>query len=208
VSFLSLTNTSNSDYKKNTDVSEDIPVQPAGVTQFWSVMAKTGSDGKITVGLTTDGSTKDAVYTIRAQKVDAVAGTGYTLNQQLYDTVKVKIEKGAVTVTASGDGSYYLGEEITISGTNTDTNEVFLFITGPNLNANGAQLDDPSVAIRPSIGSDGQAAQAPYVNQSETVKTDDTWEFKWDTSNLALDAGTYSIYAASKDVDKSGLSHV
>ena len=29
------------------------------------------------------------------------------------------------------------------------------------------------------------------------MKTDDTWEYKWDTSNSGLDTGSYTIYATS-----------
>lgn len=30
------------------------------------------------------------------------------------------------------------------------------------------------------------------------VKTDNTWEYKWDTSQIALDTGAYTIYATSR----------
>ncbi|UUX93708.1 MEMAR_RS02690 family S-layer glycoprotein [Methanoplanus endosymbiosus] len=197
VSYLVMDNLTNTVYKGTTiTVGNDVPTQPANLVQFWSVDAETGSDGKITIGLTTDGNTKDAVYTIRAQKV-----TGYnTLNSQLYDTVKVKVEKGSVTITASGDGSYYLGEEVTLSGTNTDTNDVYMFITGPNLPSNGGSLLAPQTAIH-TVG-------AANNETHETVKTDDTWSYKWDTSNIPLDAGTYTIYVVSGNVDKSGLTTV
>ena len=56
------------------------------------------------------------------------------------DEVDVKVEKGAVTIVAAGDQSYFLGEEIRFSGTNTESYKTYLFIIGPNLNENGAQL--------------------------------------------------------------------
>jgi hypothetical protein len=56
-----------------------------------------------------------------------------------YDDVKVRVEKGEVTITASGTGVYYIGEEITLSGTNTDNQTVYLFLTGPNLGTNGVK---------------------------------------------------------------------
>ena len=34
-------------------------------------------------------------------------------------------------------------------------------------------------------------------SQPVSVKTDDTWEYKWDTSNSGLDTGSYTIYATS-----------
>ena len=56
------------------------------------------------------------------------------------DEVDIKVEKGAVTIVAAGDESYYLGEEIKLSGTNTETYKTYLFIVGPNLPAHGASL--------------------------------------------------------------------
>ncbi|MBN2734489.1 MAG: DUF3821 domain-containing protein [Methanomicrobiaceae archaeon] len=167
-----------------TTIGSDVPVENG--TIFWVVNATTSSSGTATISLSTDGNTKAAVYTIRAAKRTSDSAA----NDQLYDTVKVKVEKGAVTITASGDGSYYLGEEITISGTDTDTDNVYLFITGPNLPVNGGQITAPATA------------GTTMVN----VKTDDTWEYKWSTSGVTLDAGTYTIYASSKNVQKDGLS--
>jgi len=180
-------------YKTDTKVSQDVAYAADGVTNEWAAKVTTGSDGSITVGLTTDGKTKDAVYTIRAEKY--VSAT--LLNNQPYDTVKVKVEKGAVTVTASGDGLYYLGEEATFSGKNTDSDDVYLFITGPNLPSKGGVLTEPQTQINTSTRSDDYT----HVN----VKTDNTWELKWDTSDLLLDAGTYTIYATSQLVDKENL---
>lgn len=49
-------------------------------------------------------------------------------------------ETSAVTITASGDGSYYIGEAIKLFGTNTDTNDIYLFLIGPSLEENGIQI--------------------------------------------------------------------
>ncbi len=59
----------------------------------------------------------------------------------------MKVEKGAVTIVAAGDQSYYLGEEVKFSGTNTESYTTYLFIIGPNLAANGAQINDPRTAV-------------------------------------------------------------
>ena len=104
-----------------------------------------------------------------------------------YDKVKVKVEKGAVTIAAAGDGSYYIGEEIKPSGTNTDSSLVFLFITGPN-------LDYSDGVVLKSLPTQDAAYLA---NSPVAVKTDNTWEYKWDTTRCALDAGAYTIYATS-----------
>ena len=178
-------------------VRDDVPPDSIVVPQTtldYAAMVTTSSSGKRTVGFGTNQDTKDQSFTIRVQQYAALGTTPD------YDEVKVRVEEGEVTVTASGDRSYYLGEEVTLSGTNTDSNDIYLFITGPNLPDNGAQLTNPAVAVV-----DGAGGTGTFFIQ-ETVKGDDTWEYKWDTSGLALDAGTYTIYAVADSRDKDNLA--
>jgi len=49
--------------------------------------------------------------------------------------------QGAVTITAEGDQSYYFGENILFSGTNTRSHTTYLFLMGPNLKPEGAQIN-------------------------------------------------------------------
>ena len=158
-----------------------------GSSQYYSYgYFQTDASGKRTVQYNTLDNTDDKTYTIR---VMTFTQNGiYNVKDDDYDTAKVKVEKGAVTISASGDGSYYLGDEITLSGTNTDSPYVFLFITGPNLDyADGVILKNLPTQT------------AAYLASNPVdVKTDNTWEYKWDTSNIALDTGAYTIYATSK----------
>jgi len=149
---------------------------------------KTSTSGTRTVEFQTTNFTKAQKYTIR---VEAEFG-----GQVKSDQVDVKVEKGALTVVAAGDQSYYLGEEVKFSGTNTESYTTYLFILGPNLDANGGQLDNPRIPV------------GTGTMESADVQSDNTWSYKWGTSSLALDAGTYTIYAVSQPVDKSGLSSV
>ena len=151
-----------------------------------SAVIETNAGGKASIEFnTTQADTK--TYTI---KVENLAG-------DLSDEVKVKVEAGSVTITTSGTGTYYIGEEITLSGTNTDNpNAVYLFMTGPNLDANGVNLTDMGPVTSGDRGSFTTA----------NVEADDTWSKKWNTAGLPLDAGSYTIYAVSKDKDKSKLS--
>ena len=57
--------------------------------------------------------------------------TTAAINTSDYD--KAKIEKVTVTIAASGDCSYYICDEIKLNGTNTDSSNIFLFLTGQNL---------------------------------------------------------------------------
>ena len=149
----------------------------------------TDASGQRTVQFNTNESTEDKTFTIRV--TEALKNAKKT--NANWDEVKVKVEKGAVTISASGDGSYYIGTEITLSGTNTDSDSVYLFITGPNLKANGEKL----LELGKSADDGGSLV---------SVKTDNTWEKKWNTAGSGLDTGAYTIYATSSDVGKDKLS--
>ena len=53
----------------------------------------------------------------------------------------------AVTITAAGNQSYLLGQEIQLSGINMESDTVYLFITGPGLAPEGAPLHNPHVSV-------------------------------------------------------------
>jgi len=183
-----------SDSAKNPMIVPSQPdVEPGKGVAGTNATVKTDAGGKIDVEFNTTTSTEDKQFTIRVEKPGASTD---------YDEVKVKVEKGSVTITASGSGVYYIGEEITLSGTCTDNGTaVHLFLTGPNLNSNGVNLkkiDQNVVDLDVNTFDDVE------------VKADDTWSRKWSTANLAraLDAGGYTIYAVSQPQGKNNLSSV
>jgi len=151
-------------------------------------MVQTNAAGTRAIEFETDQDTDEKTYTIRVAEYNDLSN---------YDTVKVKVEKGAITITASGDRTYYIGEEITFSGTNTDSDTVYLFVTGPNLNTNGVKADNPTVSTLT-----GNASTFKVVN----VESDDTWEWKFDTQDYAVDAGTYTFYAVTDTKNRADLS--
>jgi len=178
-------------------IREDVSLAPDnGVREYAKI--KLSSSGTRTIEFTTTNWTKAQKYTFRVEQlfpIGAIYGNGTFKN----DEVDVKVEKGAVTIVAAGDQSYYLGEEIKLSGTNTETYKTYLFIVGPNLPDNGANIakDDPR----------------HWPTQNNVVSTfkvidvngDNTWSWKWGTANYALDAGTYTIYAVSQPYDREHL---
>ncbi|MDD1693659.1 MAG: hypothetical protein LUQ71_02945 [Methanoregula sp.] len=101
----------------------------------------------------------------------------------------VSAEKPFVTIVAKGDQSYHMGEKVVFSGMNTGSNSTYLFITGPNVPNNGGKLSSPQ---QKSVSGD------PGSFTVATTKPDNTWEYIWYTSDLRLDAGTYTIYAVIK----------
>ncbi|GAA5263196.1 MEMAR_RS02690 family S-layer glycoprotein [Methanocalculus sp. MC3] len=168
-------------------------VLPSATKPYYTAFVMTNAAGTRPIEFNTTANTKDKTFTIRVEKI--VGGVADTAD---YDEVKVKVEKGGVSVTASGTGSYYIGEEIKLTGTNTETENTYFFITGPNLASKGVNLTNIQAVTNNTATTFDSAA----------VKTDDTYEKRWDTSNVGLDAGSYTIYAVSAPRDRDNLANV
>jgi PGF-CTERM protein len=171
------------------------------------------------VQLSTNAYTKDQKFTVRVERDNGgvgypnftativpnaasyawgAAAGGYTRSVKS-DEVDVTVQKGTVTIVAAGDQSYYLGEEIKFSGTNTETKTVYLMISGPNIGAaNGAMLATPSTTC-------ADLNTATFTTAS--VLADNTWSYKWGTANVPLDAGTYTVYAVSAARSKPNVGN-
>ena len=184
----------------------------AAITGDEETFVKTSTNADGTWDYELDGNELDlsqGSYTIYAvtepnNKADLSGG--------MYDTVTIVLKKqqnatkteaetgavkgGNITITASGDGSYYIGEEITFSGTDKESDYVYLFLTGPNLNQNGAKPDDPGTAA--VTGSESTFARAD-------VDSDNSWEYKLDTSDLDFDPGPYTVYTVTGPNNKEDL---
>ncbi|MGD0081034.1 MAG: MEMAR_RS02690 family S-layer glycoprotein [Methanoregula sp.] len=146
------------------------------------------SSGTRTVQFLTTNWTKAQQYTIRVEQDFGSAAAGHNYK---YDEVTVTVQKGTVTVVAAGDQSYYLGEEILLSGTNTESATTYLLLFGPNLGTTGGMLSQPHTAIATGVTTNFDTAP---------VQGDNTWSFNWGTAGIELDAGTYTVYAESQAV--------
>ncbi|MDT8358256.1 MAG: MEMAR_RS02690 family S-layer glycoprotein [Methanomicrobiaceae archaeon] len=183
--------------QQNVNLSASLPTCVNDAANVTGTFARilTDAAGQKKVLLETDTDTDDRTFTIKVVSEDCADD----------DTVKVSIEKGAISVVAEGDQSYFLGEEVTLSGTNTDSDKVFLFITGPNLASAGGYLLNPDEAV----DTGDEAAWKDADNGSfASVDSNDEWDLDWDTSELDLDAGTYTIYAVSEPANKDDLADV
>ena len=107
--------------------------------------------------------------------------------------------KGVVTIIAAGSQAYPLGEEIQLSGTNTAGWKTYLFLTGPNLPDNGANI--ASIVPRDNPSKDNDLS----TFKSLDVNGDRTWSWKWGTAGSKLDAGAYTVYAVSKPLTRGSL---
>jgi len=170
-----------------------------GETDDWNRTVKTNAGGTATVQFNTTSSgalkTDDKTFTIRVEEQNVPSPKS--------DEVKVKVEAGSITITTSGTGTYYIGEEITLSGTCTESDDVYFFMTGPNLATNGVNL----TKLEPVDPANKNTFESASVN------ADDTWSKKWNTADLikggkSIDAGGYTIYALSSPANKDGLSNV
>lgn len=193
-------------YVKSTDAGDNVPQMVPGQVNVIYAPTFTGitdasnsranvtlnAGGTITVEFNTAIAKDDEEYTIVVR--DPVDPSNK------YDSVDISVSKGIVTINVAGSGAYSLGDEIDLSGRNTVSDNVYLYLYGPNMNSNGVKLDNVSVACK-----DGNVNTFTKVE----VDADDAWSYKWDTSNLGgpvLDAGSYVLYAATSENGRGSLS--
>ncbi|MCK9306317.1 MAG: hypothetical protein M0P17_02190 [Methanoculleus sp.] len=104
----------------------------------------------------------------------------------------------ALLIAPAASGvTVYPGSEVTIAGTSTGSDTIYLFVTGPNLPSSGGRLEDPDTPVR-----SGDPASFTTV----TVGADDRWTYRWRTGEAGLDPGTYTVYAVEAPVDRENLS--
>ncbi|MFA4824684.1 MAG: PEGA domain-containing protein [Methanoregula sp.] len=89
-----------------------------------------------------------------------------------------------------------VGDIIPLSGYSYGSQNVYLFLTGPNLPVNGVALNDISK----------RADQGGFTVVQ--VDGNDHWSYKWGTANIGgrLDEGTYTIWVVNGPNDRSHLS--
>ncbi|WP_062400299.1 DUF3821 domain-containing protein [Methanogenium cariaci] len=200
-------------------VEDDVCQNAPPATGACFAMVKLSGLGRRTVGFDTDETTRDYTYTIRADYFPpgnalAVPPVAVVANNPTSDTTRINVEKGGITIGTPGDGLYYMGEEIVLSGTNTDSDYTWLFITGPNLPSKGGSFHDIHDGVNSATDADGASVSPFYPDgqldslaawRGETVGSDGTWEYRWNTKGEHLDAGTYSIYAVSTATNRDDL---
>jgi len=99
----------------------------------------------------------------------------------------------AGAAAAAGSTQSYLGNTVKLSGYSYSSSTVYLFLTGPNLPANGVALDNIYRG----------ADQGGFTEVS--VDDHDHWEYDWGTTG-GLDAGTYTVWVVNTPTDRSHLS--
>jgi len=125
--------------------------------------------------------------------------TVFDSEKNISDEVLVKAEKGAITVVAYGDGTYYIGEIIKLAGTCTTGKNVYITLKGPDAVQQERKLDQLDV-----LSQDGNVETFLKVD----VRQDFTWSYVWDTKKIAtlIEEGYYRIYAIESPVSSDNLS--
>ena len=144
---------------------------PVGAASFnWFKNVTTDSSRKAVVQFDTTTDTDDKSYTIKVYGINVTDPAKPTLESGNYASASIKVEKGSVTASAPGDLIYYLGNEVDITGTNSDSQYVQIYYDGPNI-------------------------PWEYLDYA-SVKEDNSWEFKFDTSDMfnSKDGASYTFY--------------
>ena len=170
----------------------DTPSMSLSMFSPYYARVKTDDSGVRTVEFTTGDQTKAQKYTIKTQSQSDITK---------HDSIDIKIEKGSVSVVAAGDQSYYLGEDIKLSGTNSESYTTYLYLIGPNLPSIGADLQNPNPRTAGVTNGVGSTFTTTPVNG------DNTWTYEWGTATVALDAGTYTIFAVDRPYDNDHLAN-
>ena len=156
---------------------DDVPAAPAAGTGYYA-RVDLGGSGSVTLGWVTSINTKTGSYDIRVER--SSGGSVRT------DDVSVTVTEGSLTAGTSGTITGYVGGELVLTGTNTETGTTYLFITGPNLPASGGRLDNPGVAV-----TDGDPSSFTRVQVGDNGQ----WQYTWEIANI--DPGTYTVFAES-----------
>lgn len=150
----------------------------------------TGPDGTVTVPFWIDTTVRPGSFTIQAQDI-------------LYSqraTAEVSVPLGAITgavkdpAGVSKPGNiFFLGDEIWIDGTNSDSNMTYIWLTGPGIEKCGVNLFNPTGSKAPvkAVVYDTKDGAANY------------WRIEpnWNTGAVPIGAGEYKIWMASVDPD-------
>ena len=109
------------------------------------------------------------------------------------------VEHGTISIRVLGDGNATIGDEIHLSGMNTDSVLTYLFLTGAGLDATGVNLMNLSMPV---------INDNPSTFTIMDVEIDDSWEYRWNTQGIlggSLEEGVYTIYAVSAPRDATHL---
>ncbi len=154
-----------------------VPKVPFDGTRYYAYV-KTDATGTKVINLQTSIDTAPATFTYHAQ--------GKTIdNRDIYTNpdAKVTVTKGVVTINMPANVTLGTSKFVLINGTNTETLTTFLWLKGPCQPVCGAPIDNPQTPLG--------------IPTKVKVNQDGTWTYNWTIMDLKIDAGEYTIFAAS-----------
>lgn len=154
-------------------------------TRYYA-QVRTGPDGRVTVPFWIDTTVGPGTYTIQAQDIL------YNLKSIATITVPQGTITGATKDPAGiAKTEFYLGDEIWIDGTNSDSNMTYIWLTGPGLNPCGVNLFSPLDSNDP--------VRAVVYDTKDGIANYWRVEPNWDTGAVPIGEGKYTIWMASVD---------
>ncbi|NYT20847.1 MAG: DUF3821 domain-containing protein [Methanomicrobiales archaeon] len=175
--------------RQGVTIREDVPSAPSNGTRYYALVVLPGT-GTRTVQWQTSSATDDRRYTIQVERTSA--------GRVSSDDISVQVVRGSVSIVAGPGRFFYLGEQVVLSGTNTESDTTYLFMTGPNLPSSGGSLTNPRVPVITGL---------PDTFTQVPVDIDNTWEYSWQTGNLGIDAGSYTVYVVSAPNSRNNLQN-
>lgn len=164
-------------------------------TKRYSISRKPDSNGDFKTKITVPALDTAQTYIINAKPVN-----DFWKEEEISLSIRVEAKtmniKMSVEIPADAKaGIFATGDIITLKGSienfkyaDPAINDVYLYITGRNLNANGVNLETKQPVV------DGQEVT---FTATEYDPEKGTWEYKWETTGL-FEPGTYTIYAVTQ----------
>jgi hypothetical protein len=175
--------------RQGVTIRDDVPPAPANGTRYYALVTLSNS-GTRTVQWQTSTATDTRRFTFEVERSFA--------DRVLSDEVSVNVVRGSISIVTGQPRFTYLGEEVILLGTSSASDTVYLFMTGPNLPASGGSLTSPELPV---------VTGQPGTFTSVQVGSDSTWEYRWHTGNLGIDAGSYTVYAVSSPSSRNNLAN-
>jgi len=152
----------------------------------------------------------DLTWKINVQEVEEVEGGFFVpITKSQPGFALVTVNKGVVTINVDTPNTY-LGSTIRLSGTNSDSNVVYLYMTGLGQNSCGNDIlgwkrpDEGQniVTLDPSIFQSVCVDELrEFTAVRVPVRSDGTWEYQWQTRLAPIQPGTYIVYAVSQPIN-------
>ena len=164
-------------------------------TKRYSISRKPDSNGDFKIKIDIPALNTAQTYIINAKPVN-----DFWKEEEISLSIRVEAKtmniKMSVEIPADAKaGIFATGDIITLKGSIENfksaepaINDVYLYITGRNLNANGVNLETKQPVV------DGQEVT---FTATEYDPEKGTWEYKWENTGL-FEPGTYTIYAVTQ----------